>query len=181
MGLTLLVGGSASGKSALAVRLGERWKGHVSFIATAQPLDDEMQEKIGRHRSIRSKEWDTIEEPLELESAISSVPTDAFVIVDCLTLWLSNLIGNGLANEEIDNWSQKAASTSSAREAPTVVVTNEVGSGIVPANALARRYRDLLGRMNSSWATVADRSLFLVAGRAVALERPETLLDFTNE
>lgn len=181
MGLTLLIGGAASGKSALAVRLGESWEGHVSFIATAQPLDKEMQEKIGRHRSIRPADWDTIEEPLDLESAISSAPTDAFVIVDCLTLWLSNLMENGLPDDEIETRSNKAASISSARTAPSVVVTNEVGSGIVPANALARRYRDLLGRMNSTWATVADRSLLLVAGRAVALQRPETLLDFTNE
>lgn len=181
MGLSLLIGGAASGKSALAVRLGESWKGHVSFIATAQPLDEEMAEKIGRHRSIRPAEWNTIEEPLDLKSAISSAPPDAFVIVDCLTLWLSNLMESGLPDDEIESRSNKAASSSAARAAPTVVVTNEVGSGIVPANALARRYRDLLGRMNSSWATVADRSLLLVAGRAVALQRPESLLDFTNE
>jgi adenosylcobinamide kinase/adenosylcobinamide-phosphate guanylyltransferase len=181
MGLTLLIGGAASGKSALAVRLGKSWKGQVAFIATAQPLDEEMQEKIGRHRSVRPPQWKTIEEPVDLESAISSAPADAFVIIDCLTLWLSNLMENGLADDEIDSRSYKAASSWAARAAPTIVVTNEVGSGIVPANALARRYRDLLGRMNSTWATVADMSLLLVAGRAVALQRPETLLDFINE
>lgn len=181
VGLTLLIGGAASGKSSFASRMARSWKGPVSFIATAQPLDEEMTEKIGRHRSVRPSEWKTVEEPLDLESALSNVPPDSFVIVDCLTLWLSNLMETGLTDDEIDSRSLKAASAASGKVAPTVVVTNEVGSGIVPANALARRYRELLGRMNSQWAEVADKSLLLVAGRAVSLQSLEEVGELWDE
>jgi adenosylcobinamide kinase/adenosylcobinamide-phosphate guanylyltransferase len=180
MGLTLLVGGAASGKSSFAVRMAKSWKGPVVFIATGQPLDEEMSEKIDRHRSFRPLGWTTVEEPLDLESSLSGTPPDAFVILDCLTLWLSNLMQLELSDDEIETRSDKAASIASDRSAPTVVVTNEVGSGIVPANHMARRYRNLLGRMNSRWAEMAETSLFLVAGRAISLHNPETFVDSTD-
>jgi len=98
------------------------------------------------------------------------------VVVDCLTLWVSNLLEQGLADAEIEAQARAAAATAAARGAPTVAISNEVGSGIVPADPLSRRYRDLLGQVNAVWAAAADRALLLVAGRAVPLADPMELL-----
>lgn len=172
----MLLGGAASGKSALAVRMASGWTGRVCVIATGQALDEEMADKIARHRANRPSHWETVEEPLDLAAAISRVPGDTFLIVDCLTLWLSNLMEKGLSDEAIGSQSKEAATSAAGRVEPTVAVSNEVGAGIVPANALARRFRNLLGRMNSQWADAAEKSLLLVAGRADPLEDPTKLL-----
>jgi adenosyl cobinamide kinase/adenosyl cobinamide phosphate guanylyltransferase len=177
MALTVLLGGARSGKSALAQRLAGRWDGPVAVVATGQPGDAEMAERIARHRAARPAGWVTVEEPLALEAALAAAPGDAFVVVDCLTLWVSNLLGHGLDDAEVEDRARAAAGAAAARAAPTVAVSNEVGSGIVPADPLARRYRDLLGQVNAVWAAAADRALLLVAGRAVALADPPDLLD----
>lgn len=133
----------------------------------------------GQDRTTSSKPSFTLgnrEEPLDVAAAISRVPGDTFLIVDCLTLWLSNLMEKGLSDEAIGSQSKEAATSAAGRVEPTVAVSNEVGAGIVPANALARRFRNLLGRMNSQWADAAEKSLLLVAGRAVPLEDPTKLL-----
>jgi adenosylcobinamide kinase / adenosylcobinamide-phosphate guanylyltransferase len=172
MPLTLLLGGARSGKSALAARLAGRWAGPVTVVVTGQARDAEMAERIRRHRAARPGHWHTVEEPLELEAALARAPGDGFVILDCLTLWVSNLLEQGLADEEVERRARSAAAAAAARAAPTVTVSNEVGAGIVPAAALARRYRDLLGQVNTIWAGVADQTLLLVAGRAVPLLDP---------
>jgi adenosyl cobinamide kinase/adenosyl cobinamide phosphate guanylyltransferase len=176
MALTVLLGGARSGKSALAQRLAGRWDGPVAVVATGQARDAEMAERIARHRAARPAGWDTVEEPLELEAALAARGRDTFVVVDCLTLWVSNLLERGLSDAEVDARAHLAASLAAARAAPTVAVSNEVGSGIVPADPLARRYRDLLGQVNAVWAAAADRSLLLVAGRALPLADPLDLL-----
>jgi adenosyl cobinamide kinase/adenosyl cobinamide phosphate guanylyltransferase len=175
MPLTLLLGGAASGKSRTAVRLARSWPGPVVIVATAEERDEEMREKIRRHREHRPEDWVVVEAPLDLTGAIASVPDDAFAIVDCLTLWASNLLEAGLHPEAILRRASEAAELAAARPAPTVVVSNEVGSGIVPANALARRYRDVLGRINAVWAEAAETALLLVAGRALPLSDPAEL------
>lgn len=172
----MLLGGAASGKSALAVRMASGWTGPVCMIATGQPLDQEMTDKIALHRANRPSHWETVEEPLDLAAAISRVPDDTFVIVDCLTLWLSNLMEKGLSDHAVGSRSKDAAANAADRVGLSVVVSNEVGAGIVPANALARRFRNLLGRMNTQWSEAADKSLLLVAGRIVPLEDPTKLL-----
>jgi adenosylcobinamide kinase / adenosylcobinamide-phosphate guanylyltransferase len=177
MALTLLLGGARSGKSALAQRLAGRFDGPVCVLVTGQPRDAEMAERIARHRVARPAGWATVEEPLELEAALAATPAGAFVILDCLTLWVANLLEQGLADRDIEARSRAAAAAAAARTAPTVAVSNEVGSGIVPAAALARRYRDLLGQVNAGWAAAADRALLLVAGRAVPLLDPLEALD----
>jgi len=176
MALTVLLGGARSGKSALAQRLAGRWDGPVTVVATGQARDAEMAERIARHRAARPAGWETVEEPLELAAALGARGRDTFVVVDCLTLWVSNLLERGLTDAEVDARARAAAATAAARTAPTVAVSNEVGSGIVPAEPLARRYRDLLGQVNAVWAAAADRSLLLVAGRAMALADPLELL-----
>ena len=176
MALTLLLGGARSGKSALAVRLAGRWDGPVTVVATGEARDGEMAERIRRHRAGRPAGWRTVEEPLDLEAAIARAPEEALVLLDCLTLWVSNLMEQGLTDEQVGRRARSAAAAAAARAAPTVVVSNEVGAGIVPADALSRRYRDLLGQVNAAWAAAADQALLLVAGRAVPLLDPLAVL-----
>ena len=172
MALTLLLGGAGSGKSRLAVRTARGWSGPVAVVVTAEARDDEMAEKIRRHRAVRPTDWLVVEEPLELEDVVTSLPKDTNAIIDCLTLWVSNLIEKGATDEEIEERARTAAKTAASRSTETIVVSNEVGSGIVPPNALARRYRDVLGRVNSLWAETADRALLVVAGRVLPLAPP---------
>ena len=177
MALTVLLGGARSGKSALAQRLAGRWDGPVTVLATGQARDAEMAERIARHRAARPAGWETVEEPLELGAALAGCGRDTLVVVDCLTLWVSNLLERGLTDAQVEARAGAAAAVAAARDALTVAVSNEVGSGIVPAEPLARRYRDLLGQVNAAWAAAADRALLLVAGRALPLADPLELLD----
>ncbi len=175
MGYVLVLGGARSGKSRLADHLGREAGAHVTFIATATADDSEMAVRIARHRGSRPADWSTVEAPLELHAAISSVPATDFVIVDCLTLWVSNLMGAGQSADEIRAMAADVARTLAHRRG--VVVTNEVGLGIVPANELARAYRDLLGAVNVTFADCAERSLLMVAGRALELNAVGPILD----
>ncbi|HYY81188.1 MAG TPA: bifunctional adenosylcobinamide kinase/adenosylcobinamide-phosphate guanylyltransferase [Actinomycetes bacterium] len=175
MALTLLLGGARSGKSALAVRLARGWAGPVALVATLQPRDQETAERIERHRAERPPGWATVEAPSELEAALAGQAGGAFVIVDCLTLWVANLVEQGLTDERVAARAAEAAKLAAARPGPTVAVSNEVGSGIVPVNPLARRYRDLLGRVNATWAAAAANAVLLVAGRALPLLDAEAL------
>jgi adenosylcobinamide kinase / adenosylcobinamide-phosphate guanylyltransferase len=166
--LILLLGGARSGKSSLAVRLaGDR----ATFVATATAGDEEMEERIERHRAERPAEWTTVEEPMELGSALAAVPDEEPVVVDCLTIWLSNLAAASWEEAAIEREAEAVARQAAARVGLTVVVSNEVGLGIVPATPLGRRYRDLLGTVNRVFAAEADRAFFVVAGRGLELER----------
>lgn len=176
MSLTLLVGGVRSGKSRLAVRLARRRGGPVMVIATGEPRDEEMAERIRLHRAERPPEWETVEEPVALEEALTRVPDQAFVVMDCLTLWVSNLMERGLSDAEIGHRAAETASLAAARDSPSVAVTNEVGSGVVPVDPLARRFADLLGTVNAIWAERAEQVLLVAAGRAVPLRDPVDLL-----
>jgi len=172
MSLTLLLGGARSGKSALAVRLASTSGRPVVVVATAEARDEEMAERIRRHREERPVDWSTIEEPLDLHEAIGGLHDDAFVILDCLSLWVSNAIESGVSDDEIVEQARGVAAALAARQASVVTVTNEVGLGIVPTNELARRYRDVLGRVNVAFAEAADAAYLVVAGKALPLEEP---------
>ena len=167
MGYTLILGGARSGKSSMACKLAADSGLEVTCIATATPDDAEMAERIELHRAERPPAWTTIEEPRELLAAVRSVGPDRFLIVDCLTLWVSNLLGTSMPPADIVEMSPLVAGELSRRRA--VVVSNEVGLGIVPANDLARKFRDVLGLVNARFAAGAERSLLLVAGRALEL------------
>jgi adenosylcobinamide kinase/adenosylcobinamide-phosphate guanylyltransferase len=176
MPLVLLTGGARSGKSALAVRLASEQQAPVTFLATAQAGDAEMGSRIARHRRERPASWQTVVEPLRLTEAIEAADGDRCLIVDCLTLWTANALGDlGAAAAEVR--AETAAVAAAARPGLTLAVTNEVGLGLVPGNALGRAYRDLLGRVNEIWAERADRALLLVAGRALELERIDSLVE----
>ena len=173
--LTLLVGGARSGKSALAVELGRRHEGAVTYIATCPPADDDLRARIARHRAERPG-WPTIEAPLELAEALGAVPAGEFVIIDCLTLWVSNLLARGDDDAAVDELAVSAADATARREGPAIVISNEVGLGVHPTTELGRRYGDVLGRVNQTWARQAGTTLLLVAGRAVRLDDPFDLL-----
>jgi adenosyl cobinamide kinase/adenosyl cobinamide phosphate guanylyltransferase len=160
MTLVLYLGGARSGKSQLAVDRALAAGAPVTFIATGEAGDDEMTERIERHRRARPQEWCTIEEPVWLAEALASVPAGETAIVDCLSLWVANVLGS-----EDDG----AVSAAAGRDGLTIAVTNEVGMGIVPDNALARTYRDALGRVNAAWARAADEAYLVVAGRTLEL------------
>jgi adenosylcobinamide kinase / adenosylcobinamide-phosphate guanylyltransferase len=153
--LTLLLGGARSGKSRHAEALIEAAAPAALYLATAQALDGEMADRIRRHRARRGARWTTREEPLDLAAALVEVARpDRPVLVDCLTLWLSNLL---LAGRDVDEAIAALVEGLPRLGGPVVFVANEVGLGIVPDNALARSYRDLLGRVNTIWAEAADQ------------------------
>ena len=170
--MRLLLGGARSGKSALAVRLAQSWAGPVVFVATAQARDADMAGRIEQHRRDRPAGWTTVEEPVELATVLRDASAEAFLVVDCLSLWVSNLMEAGWEGERIEEAARAAADILSARESPSVVVSNEVGLGVVPATELGRSYRDVLGRVNAVFAEAADSALLIVAGRALELGAP---------
>ncbi|MER9971885.1 bifunctional adenosylcobinamide kinase/adenosylcobinamide-phosphate guanylyltransferase [Mesorhizobium sp. M0060] len=160
--LTLVIGGARSGKSAHAERLVTACPAPWSYIATAQAYDEEMHQRIALHRSRRGGAgWTTIEAPLDLAGAIEALPDGRPVLIDCLTLWLTNQM---LAEHDFEAECQKLADVLSRQRGPWFVVSNEVGQGIVPDNALARQFRDAAGRLNQDVAAVADTVLLMVAG-----------------
>lgn len=170
MSLTFLLGGARSGKSTLATELASSSGGRVTVIATGEARDDEMAARIAAHRAERPAEWGTVEEPLELAAALAAVPAESAVIVDCLSLWVANLIERGDDDGDVEALSARVADVARKRTPPTIVVSNEVGLGIVPASPLGRRYRDVLGRVNAQWAAVADEAALVVAGRKLRLQ-----------
>ncbi|MEP6758601.1 MAG: bifunctional adenosylcobinamide kinase/adenosylcobinamide-phosphate guanylyltransferase [Actinomycetota bacterium] len=175
--MTLLLGGAASGKSRTASALAAADGRGVTFLATAEALDEEMAARIERHRLERPSDWTVIEEPLALLVAVELASASDVVIVDCLTLWVTNLLSDGSAgDDDVLARAAAAARACAVRSAPTIVVSNEVGAGIVPMHPLARRYRDLLGRVNAIFAEEASTVALMVAGRAVVLSRPMTTL-----
>ena len=159
--LTFLLGGARSGKSAHAEKLATALPAPWFYIATAQAFDDEMADRIALHRARRGEGWQTLDAPLDLSGALRSVPEGRPVLVDCLTLWLSNHM---LAGHDLDALSAELAAVLAAPRGPWFAVSNEVGMGIVPDNALGRQFRDAQGRLNQQVATIASRVLFMVAG-----------------
>jgi adenosylcobinamide kinase/adenosylcobinamide-phosphate guanylyltransferase len=163
--VSLILGGARSGKSARALALSPA--PHV-FIATAEPLDAEMAERIRLHQAERGPDWGLVEAPLDLADALSANAAEGTtLLIDCLTLWLSNLM-----HHKRDLAAETAALTQALAEAPgrVVLVSNELGIGLAPINALGRNFRDEQGRLNQRVAAVADHAEFIVAGLPVLLK-----------
>lgn len=171
MTLTFVTGGARSGKSAYALRLAAGAGTPVALIATAEARDDEMRARIEAHQRERPASWRTVEEPLDLAGALRSLGRGEFAIVDCLSLWVSNLLEAAHDAAAIEQRASEAAAVAAGHDGGCVAVSNEVGMGIVPMNALARSYRDIIGRVNAIWAEAADDAFFAVAGRVLRLER----------
>ena len=159
--LTFILGGARSGKSRHAEDLIAAHPAPWTYVATAQALDDEMSERIVHHRMRRGEGWRTVDAPLDLVGALEAIEEGRPVLVDCLTLWLTNIM---LAEQDVDAEAQRLAECLGRPRGPWFVVANETGLGIVPDNALARRFRDAAGRLNQMVAARADGVLFMVAG-----------------
>lgn len=158
----LVLGGARSGKSRHAQAVAEASGGELVFIATAQAFDREMTDRIARHRADRDARWRTLEAPLALAEAIAAADRPgATVLVDCLTLWASNLL---LADADTDAAAAALVATLERTSAPIILVSNEVGFGIVPDNALARRFRDVAGLLNQRVAAAVAQVDFVIAG-----------------
>lgn len=170
MSTTLILGGARSGKSALAERLAIESGLAVTYIATAQPLDEEMRARIARHQAERPSHWNTREVPYALAAALrEEAASERSLIVDCLTLWLSNL----MLDPNPDRLeSERTALLQALSHLPgnIILVANEVGLGIVPDNALARRFRDEAGRLNQALASLCDHVIFVAAGLPLTLK-----------
>jgi adenosylcobinamide kinase/adenosylcobinamide-phosphate guanylyltransferase len=176
-GRIILVGGGArSGKSRFALTYAEQIGVRRVFVATAQALDDEMAQRIARHRGERQANWVTIEEPLALPETLARVEADV-VLVDCLTLWLANLLLHGDTVADVEAAVGRLAEAASARRGHVVIVTNEVGMGIVPEHALGRLFRDVAGRAHQRLAASADEVYMAMLGLVVRL-RPGPLVAF---
>lgn len=184
--LIFVVGGARSGKSGFALREASSRPGKKAYIATAQALDREMEERIAKHREERSSEWETFEEPINILKLIGELgDTHDVILLDCLTLWLSNLL---LREQKTEDWSQtiekeidgfiealnrfknSSVSDTGSGLCSLYLVSNEVGMGIVPDNALSRRFRDAAGHMNQKVAEAADESYVVVAGMPLKLK-----------
>lgn len=174
-GFTFLIGGARSGKSWLGQRLIEDavgTDGMVAAVVTAEAGDDEMADRIDRHQDDRPDHWQTIEAPHSLADAVEAVAVEQAVLLDCLTFWIANRVMADIPDREIEAEAERLAALLAARVGPTVVVTNEVGQGIVPGDPLSRRFRDVHGRVNRIVADQAADAYLVVAGRTVALEKP---------
>ncbi|MCX8069954.1 MAG: bifunctional adenosylcobinamide kinase/adenosylcobinamide-phosphate guanylyltransferase [Thermodesulfovibrionales bacterium] len=166
--ITFIIGGANSGKSSFALNLSEKIQGKGAFIATAQAFDDEMTEKIKIHKQQRGHNWDTYEEPFEIADLIINLEDryDKFIL-DCLTLWLSNLIGSSRPIESsIDYLINKLETL----KKPIFIVSNEVGLGIVPENKLARSFRNYAGILNKKIASISENVYIIFAGLSLKIK-----------
>ncbi len=166
--VTLVTGGGRSGKSRYALQLAGRCNGKRVFIATAEPFDDEIRARIGKHREERGEAFQTIEEPLDLAGALRALSDDVEVaVVDCLTLWLGNLMHHHGAGTEDHPEVSELLQILDAPPCDLIIVTNEVGMGVIPENAMARRFRDAAGRLNQEVARRAGQVVLMVSGLPV--------------
>lgn len=165
---TLVFGGAASGKSAYAEKLVRVFPGTIFYIATAQALDDEMSEKIAYHRRRRGDSWITIEEPYDLPHVITKYgATGAVLMVDCLTLWLNNIVS---IKRDVDNQTKALTAAISSIKGRIVLVSNEIGHGLVPMDGQNRQFRDLHGELNQAVAAAVDQVIFVAAGLPITLK-----------
>lgn len=177
-----VTGGARSGKSRFAERLAARTGLEVVYVATLEPLDAEMVHRIARHQEARPSSWRTVEAPRDILGALRSAPGDTCVLLDCLSLWVTNLLLDGQPDPSpeavsalADGLERRIAAVLEAADArlgPLIVVSNEVGAGLVPEHALGRAFRDLLGWANQQMAAHASEAWLLVAGRAIELPPP---------
>lgn len=165
--LSLVLGGAASGKSAFAEALVRRVCDQPAYIATAQVFDDEMAAKVAAHQAMRGQGWTTIEEPLDIAAAFDAAPKGVPVLIDCATLWLTNVI---LCEHDLDHAQRGFLDAVTDASRPVVVVSNETGQGIVPENALARRFRNAQGQLNQDIAARADLVVAVMAGLPLVLK-----------
>jgi adenosylcobinamide kinase / adenosylcobinamide-phosphate guanylyltransferase len=168
--IVFVLGGASSGKSEFALQCAES-RGPRAFVATGQGLDDEMVERIARHRATRSTEWETVEEPLDVEAWFTKQgPEYQTIVFDCVTLWLSNLLGSGLVAPTILARVESLLEAMRLTGANVILVSNELGYGLVPAEPSVRAFRELSGRVNQCLAAGADEAYLVVSGLPLRLK-----------
>ena len=170
--LLFVTGGARSGKSNFAQRLAHSQKGSKVFIATAEPLDDEMRQRIASHRRERPSEWDTVEEPRHLGEAVQKCAgAYDILLIDCLTLWISNLLtSNHLTEAEIAREIKTLINSCKTESSTVIIVSSEVGMGIVPMDSLTRLYRDIVGSANQDIASEAHEVYLVVSGLSMKIK-----------
>lgn len=167
--VTLILGGARSGKSRHAESLARGHKGRLIYIATAEVTDEEMRARIDRHRQERGPGWETVEAPVDLVSALRKADAaNAFVLVECITVWVNNLMYHG---KDVASEVKRLCAALAETRGRIAIVSNEVGLGIVPDNALARAFRDEAGRANQALAEAADEVVFIAAGLPLTLKK----------
>lgn len=163
--LNLILGGARSGKSSFALDLAGKKGKEKFYLATAEALDEEMKERIEHHKKERNSSWKTIEEALDIAGVFKKLGSQCdVVVVDCMTLWLSNLLHHGCDEKAVSGRTRELLDTIKENDYLVIAVSNEVGMGIVPDNRLARDFRDLAGRLNQEMAAAADEVYFLISG-----------------
>ena len=169
---TFVIGGCRSGKSRQALELAEKISGSKRiFIATCMPFDDEMKQRIERHKRERDKSWKTVEAPVELSAAINENSREGdVIIIDCLTLWINNLLMEIENPDVINKCIHKLILAIKEAKCPIILISNEVGAGIVPENKLARKFRDIAGFTNQKVAECADSVIWMIAGISVSIK-----------
>lgn len=167
---TLVMGGTRSGKSAYALRMAESMPQRWLYLATAEPLDDEMSARIALHKAERLEPWQLMEEPIKVAEALKTSGDYGVVLLECLTIWLSNLVGAGLTDDKIDHEVARLVDAISSMRTPVIIVSNELGRGIMPENPLGRRFVDISGRANQQVAAIVDDVFFVTAGLAQKLK-----------
>jgi adenosyl cobinamide kinase/adenosyl cobinamide phosphate guanylyltransferase len=180
--LTFILGGARSGKSDLALKLAAANGRDVTFVATMRELDNEMRERVAAHRAARPGEWQTVEAPVELVEAVRRVPERGCVVIDCVTVWVANVLMDALpepddapaeavdrVSREITDGVGKLGRWAASFDGEVIVVSNDVGSGVVPAYQLGRVFRDVVGAANRVLAAEAERSYYVIAGMALDL------------
>ncbi|MEZ5375642.1 MAG: bifunctional adenosylcobinamide kinase/adenosylcobinamide-phosphate guanylyltransferase [Acidimicrobiales bacterium] len=172
----LLIGGARSGKSRTGQSVAESSGEPVTIVVTAEPFDDEMTDRIGRHRADRPATWTTIEAPLDLADGVAAVPDGDTLLLDCLTLWISNRMLNDTPTEDIEAEAERVSALLAARSGRSIVISNEVGLGIVPGDPVSRAFRDVHGRVNQIIADCVEATYLVVAGRLLPTLDPLQVL-----
>lgn len=170
--ITFILGGARSGKSRQAVKMADQTDKKIAFIATCQALDEEMRERIQRHKKERPKNWKTFEEPVNLAARIKKIGNKYdIILIDCLTLWVSNLLLLEFNETKIKKGIEETLGALRETKANSVIVSNEVGLSIVPTNILAREFRDIAGTINQIVAQKADSVIFMAAGIPMEIKK----------
>jgi adenosylcobinamide kinase/adenosylcobinamide-phosphate guanylyltransferase len=182
-GLTLVLGGARAGKTRFAERLAARYGGRICYVATAEPGDDEMRARIAAHRASRPAQWLTVEASRDVAGALDTIERPDALLLDCLTVWTSNVLLDRLNPDALSERGARAAEDAAtaavdalldwrrAADVPLIVVSNEVGLGVTPPFPLGRLFQDVLGRLNQRLAAAADEVYLVVAGLALPLKR----------
>lgn len=170
--IIFILGGARSGKSNYAISLAKRLKKKVIFIATCNPLDEEMKERVKKHRKSRPNTWKTIEEEIDIDLLLQKLNRqNEIIIIDCLTIWISNLQLKYKNEEKIEDKIKSFLKVLEKIKTTLIIVSNEVGSGIVPENKIARNYRDILGNLNQEVAKLSSEVYFLISGVPIKIKR----------